>query len=77
MTHAREGLFRMFSTGTVILRAFKGGEEASELVETNLQTVNRSMKKRKLRDMFSPAIGSGNNHGRQNNVEERDRICRV
>ena len=65
MTHAREGVFRMSSNGVVVLRAFKGGKEASDLVETNLQTVNRGMKKIKLRDMFRPATGSEKNHRRQ------------
>ena len=47
----------MSSNGVVVLRAFKGGKETSELVEINLQSVNRGMKKIKLRDMFSPVTG--------------------
>lgn len=52
-----KGFFGMFPNGMVVLRAFKGGKEASELVETELQTVYRSVKKTKLRDMFRPAEG--------------------
>ena len=65
LTHAREFLFRMSSNGVVMLRADKGGKEASELVEAKIQSVNRGMKKIKLRDMFSPDVWLEEIYGRK------------
>ena len=62
LTHAREGGGGMGLKGVVMLRKFEGGEEVSELVGMDLQTVNRSMKKIKMRDMFSAATGAEKNH---------------
>ena len=64
-TYAREGCFRMFSNGVVILRAFKGGKEASELVDRHLQTVFSRTKKIRARAMFSAATESERHQGRE------------